>query len=457
METEDQLIIQKTRLTEIFRQEKLIEIEGGLWVPEHFVSHTPISGTDYLLMGEVFEPTFIQNEIASHLGTIPDQTRERLGAIFYPIHKYRTIKNVGLHSQDEEKNTPSTTPPKSFQFMEQTKLKLIDPCGYKILTGAKDELASFQKLGIAIQLTDFLKEASKSITSERRRNLYRKFWDEQEKNTLHLLTRMYMKQVDEFGATKFMPFVPTIQHFSTIDNFSDQEAYLRQTELVNNEAHHVYNDKAVFNMELELSAIESDYVMKMVCRILKNAKNRIICPKLLKIDDFFSPRFGKHSTENLFEVLNVLKELKEKGKIVGLSSGGGFGYNLLGVCLNFYNDTVANYPFEGIPRASERKRALLHPITHALEPIGGVEYHLVEKGSLFNHNSIAKKYDGKSLRNFSKDEWSQDCRKMGLITHQQLVAGRVNSLLNKDYKALFLETMTSQYSKLAPLIRQLTA
>lgn len=258
------------------------------------------------------------------------------------------------------------------------------------------------------------------------------------------------KMSSEMHSDKFLPQVPYIK------NHEAKDELIKYTDEINKTAYDLYNDGSAYYSVVSMGVFRNAESVKQLADSISLAKQKFIVLKLLETDMITSKGFGAYAKSNFEYFLKTLKDIKtvDPEKTIGLLAGGGFGYALLGSgAIDFFTDTVNNYPQDGVPRPSKNHRGLLHPRTLSIEPIEGVKQHQSQnEGKLFYQNSIAQKYIGIDPQSVDRREWSIDVRKMGLLMWQQRMAGLLNTKRMKMGNVRFDEVYNSDFANLGSIV-----
>ncbi len=412
----------------------------------------PRTANDMKVVYDVLSPDFISKEMEQYGG------RDYVGAITYKIEEHDSIienynKSYGQTTLQDVEFTRNIR-----DYLSKYKLKLIDFDTETYRNRNPNNLNKYLKMeGLPSYFRDYLIALRKAKKNDLE-NIHTEFWRSMfvgsggKRGTERITHFMAWGKasVESRQADKFMPQVPYIK------NHDAKDELIKYTDDINRTAYDLYNDYSAYCGVLDMTVFRNANSIRQFSDSVSTAKQKFIMIKLLQTNMITSIGFGDYAKKNFEIFLKTLKDIKtvNPDKTIGLLAGGGFGYSILGSgAIDFFTDTVNNYPQEGFPIGSNRHRALLHPKTLTLEPIEGVLDHQAKNnGELFYKNSIAEKYIGVNVQNTDKQEWSMDCRRMGLLMWQQRMYGLLNTARMHMDRMRFDEVYNSDYANIGSII-----
>ena len=439
-----------------FLQETALEINGKT-VRMPFQVSMPRSSSEFQIVCEILEPNFIAKEMLEYDG------KEFVSAMAYKINEYNRIrreylKNIGQKTLSSERLAYSM-----LTYLDKIKIKIIDPNTEFLRIGNRKSYRDFLKLKAPDYFMTYLENRrnakSKNNLTELLEDLHFKFWDSlflesDVKGKIlapHLIDWFKEKEMKEMGADIFLPPVPFVKNNKTKDRF------IRFSKQINEISYDFYGEKSAFYLIFDAELFKNAEAIENIANMIAESKNKFIIFKILGIKKITELGFGDHSKKNFEYFLKVINDVKSinPDKVIGFLDGGGFGYCLIGTGIDFFTDTVSNYPQDHFARYTTKHRALLHPKTLTPEPIEGVIQHQKQYGCLFHDNTVADKYKGVDILSVERDQWSVDAKKMGLIMWQK----RMASLMNTDKlgwsRMRFDEILNSDFSSLGVIVKRI--
>jgi hypothetical protein len=453
--TEQQTIIeQKTQQRVSVLQEKPVQI-GKKTIRIPFQISMPNTSSDFKVICDVLEPSFISQEMKEYEG------KDFISAIAYKINEFHKIRRDYIKHFNQTSLLTQRLGYQMLTYLDKIKLILIEPNTEFLRIGDRKRFSNFLKLDPPDYLKEYFlkRKAINDKTGKEFENLHTKFWESLfigskirgKEDITHFISWDREKTVNGMGSDKFIPPVPYIK------NTNSKNEFIKFTKDINDTAYELYGDESAFYVIFDMDLFRDLSAIEQIAGIIDEAKNNFIIIKILGIRRINDVGFGDYAKRNLeyfLKVLSFLKSIKPE-KIIGLLDGGGFGYCLMGI-IDFFTDTVSNYPQDSFKRYKEdRYRGLIHPRTFTVEPIEGVVQHQREYGSLFHDNSIADSYRGKDIFKTSREIWSLDARKMGLLFWQKRMWSLLNTNKIRWDKMRFDEILNSDFSSLGVIVRRI--
>jgi hypothetical protein len=438
-----------TKLSKSNILEDTVTINGKV-ISRPFMVSMPRNSTDLKILTDVLDPAFITSELSEYGG------RDFVQAVYYKITEYEDIvknfiKKNSQYTLSDEKNNM-----KNFLMLNQ-RLKIIDPNTESLRLWKNN--ANWTHLNPPTYLSDYFKQRQ---TTKHIEDTHFSFWKglviprgpKNISNIAGFISWFFSNAMEDMHSDIFLPPVPLIEN--------DKYKYelIKISNNINHISNSLYPNKCAYNLCFDANLFRDEQAVREISDIVSSAKTDLIAIKILGVRKIFEPGFGSYAKNNLTFFLKVLKDIKmlNPSKTIGLLDGGGFGYSIMGTgTIDFFIDTVSNFPQDSFPRPSTKYRGLLHPITLTIEPIDGVmQYQADNNGELFYDNSIAQFYNGRDIKTVDKIKWSIDARKMGLLMWQERMAGLVNSLNSGFGTMRFDEIVRSDYAMLADVLRKVT-
>jgi len=448
-----ELIQKNIEQTQIQKEEQTIKINGKI-LSKNFMVSMPTTSIDFEILCDILNPNFISNEIEEY------GNKDYIAGICYGLDRYDTIMKEFIKNKAQTRLIDGKSVMFMLEYFDKTKLRLIEPESEKLRLASKNSLPFLHLLKVPKYLEEYIKQRKISDDSDIN---YITFWenlfkeDESRKKTIaHLISWTYEKEVTERKSDKFLPIIPYIKLNLTRDI---KDNLLFYTKEINRISYELYGDYSAFYFVIDADLFIDKKSIEQINTMILECPNKFIFFKILHTERIFSNQFGYYGKKNLEEFLINLLSIKEnyQDKVIGMLNGSGFSYSLLNITLNFFTDTVNNFPTEGMPKYTGRHRSLMHPISLSPERIEGVLQQLDLHKALFLNDTIAQKYKGLDSQSFLKtislDEWSKDARKMGLILWERLISARLSTDKNK----VFDEVINSNFSILGTLIKKITS
>ena len=428
---------------------KTIELNGKI-ISKSFMAVMPNSSVDFELLCEVFSPDFISQELEHEGG------KEYLGAVCTFLNEHDSIFAALRTNTMQKTLTGKITSEFMLKYLEKIKLKIIDPNNEYLRLGRNKDKSFFTLQKLHPALKKYLEDGT--FVNDRDVHYYN-FWDrlfaedpnKRNREILNLIYWYHEQEVKIRNADLFLPPVPYIKR-----NIPDymKAKLLKSMEESNDLSYKLYADQSAFFVVIDADFFRDTMLTEQLNTIITKCKNKFIIVKILNLRKVSQPDYGHFARHNLESFLKTLKYVKDinPDRITGMLNGGGFAYSLFAVVFDFFTDTVSNYPTESFPRNTGKHRGLIHPTTFAVEPIDGVISQQQKYGALFLDNTIAEKYSNKDILIVDRNEWSRDCRKMGMIMWQKRIIAR----LNTPKSLVFDEVVNSGFSVLGMTVKNLS-
>lgn len=453
---------QQSVKTMLLLNEEPIEVNGKI-IRKPFMVSVPSTSNDFRVLCEMLEPSFISTETAKFGG------RDFVSAVAYKIDDYYRIRSEFMKRSGQTNLTKERLGYQMMNYLDATRLKIIDPNTESLRIG---KLTGFNEMIKLPKLPEYFRKyiiekqkikGSKTEKSKKNERIHLDFWSslfEESKTGRKQGVAHFISWNNDIQSNMqsdiFLPPVPFIKNKDDIKNM-----FIKYTKEINDTSFQLYGESAAMYVILDMSLFRDSKAIDQIASIISEAPNKFIILKILGINKMTEPTFGYYARKNLEFFLKTLNDIRcvKPEKIVGLLDGGGFGYCLLGTCVDFFTDTVSNAYQDTFPRNTGKHRSLLHPLTFVPENIEGVLQQLSNHKSLFMDCIIADKYKGmdkeKFLSTVDKIEWSMDCRRMGIIMWQK----RMAALMNTDKIGLarmrFDEIINSGFPFLGTIIKKI--
>lgn len=429
---------------------------NGKSLPKNFMLSMPVSSNDYDIICKMLDPNFLSKELEEYSG------KDYSGGICFGLDSHDTVLREFFKRKSQTRLIDGKSVVFMMDYLNKTKLKLVEPESEKLRLSRKTDHPFLSLSKVPKYLTEYIK-SRQGTEKEVMDNLHHSFWkkrfeedEKKKKDIAHYISWNRERQVTERSADLFIPPVPHIKLNLPKPIKND---FLFFTNEINKIAYGLYGQESAFYFNISAELFTDSEAINQINSMLLECPNRHIFFKILNTKYMSSDQFGYFAKKNFQSFLVTLLNLREfdDKRVIGMLNGGGFSYCLLNVVLNFFTDTVTNFPTEGMPKyTGGRHRSLLHPISLAPERIEGVLQQLDAYKSLFSDNSIADKYRGLDSKQFlnkiNNHEWSIDARKIGILIWEKLI----NARLSTDKNKVFDEVINSNFSFLGGILRKIT-
>lgn len=438
------------KIIQIQKPEERIEIKGKM-LPKNFMVSMPRSSIDYNIICDVLNPEFLYEEIKEHGG------KDYIGGICYGLNNHDTSIREFLKKKAQTTLIDGKSVAFMMEYLNRVKIRLIEPESEQLRLAPKNTYPFLHLKKVPDYLQKYMEDRERQ---ENKDDIHHDFWQDlfkedgsKKMKIAHFISWTYEKEISERKGDLFIPSVPYIRR-----NLSPEikKKLLFYTKEINKISYNLYGEESVFYFVVDGDLFIDGESIKQLNNMIINAQNKHIFFKIIHPEAMMGVQFGYYAKKNFGDFLNTLLVAREinNQRIIGMLNGGGFSYCLLNSILNFFTDTVSNFPSYGRPRQTGKHRSLLHPINLSPERIEGVLQQLNLHKSLFLDDSIADKYRGMDKQRFEREvnrsEWSIDARKMGLLMWQKLISARLSTDKNK----IFDEVVNSNFSFLGGILRQ---
>ncbi len=426
----------------------VIEVNGK-HIKLPFFSVIPLSATDLKLVLDVFDPNELMKDNKD------GNEVDFLNAVSYRLFEHDNV--VREQRKTISQLTLGSTVP-TYKYIEQTKLKIIEPAtelyrhrykGYLKQYAALEEIPTYFK----DYLTKIVANDELDMDIEHE-NFWNTLFTSKEKGTLksaHFL-RWHWKRQQSRGADVCIPPTPYVSNKSS-------ELINKSIEM-NHDARDFIKDGEVctaFTVDMDL--FNNKQAIEKLTNYLDQTPTRITVFKFFDPTKILKIGFGQYARRNFELFLRVIRSIKEEhpNRIFGVLDGGAFGYALLGTGFDFFTDTVSNYPPYYVITKSQRKhRGMINAETLSIEKFEGVKHIFAENHTLMHECKTCKKY--KSMENIGiidKQIWSEDCRRHGLHMWNKFTQEYFEAVQTGQEKLFFDKIQNSDYAILGTILRNI--
>lgn len=436
---------------QIQKLKERIDIKGKS-LPENFMVSAPCTSVDYDIICDILNPDFLHTELEEQGG------KDYVGGICYGLNTHDTTMRTFLKRKAQTTLIDGKSVAFMMEYLNRVKVRLIEPESEQLRLAPRNALP-FSHLK---KVPDYLQEYIRNRQNQEDKDyIHNNFWrnlfkeeGSKKMKIAHFISWVYEKEISERKGDLFIPSVPYIRRNLPTKVKND---FLFYTKEINRISYNLYGEESAFYFNIDADLfIDGDSINQLNDMII-NAPNKYIFFKVLYPEKMSNGQFGHYAKKNFEDFLNTLLTAREidSKRVIGMLNGGGFGYCLLNVVLNFFTDTVHNFPTYSRGKRTGKHRSLLHPINLFPERIEGVLQQLNLHKSLFLDDSVAEKYKGMDKQEFvrevNKNEWSRDARKMGILMWQKLISARSATDKNK----MFDEVINSGFSFLGQTLRHI--
>ena len=382
-----------------------------------------------------------------------DEEKDFIGAILFKLFEHDDILRDKEHQLNQLNLFTNKTIEQGYRYIKQTKFKLIEPGTELFRLRSIPLINKYLKIN---KIPNYLTEYLKILKDADRDNLeetHNEFWKKvfSEKRTAHLI-QWVIKQQKDRGADIFIPPVPYISYKSRDD-------LLNKAIEINSDSLELVGETSATYFSIDVQIFRYRDCVEKLLDYLSYINTRFNLFKIINADSIIAQGFGQDARKNFEFFLKVIKSIKEENpqRIFGLLNGGGFGYCLIGAGFDFFVDTVNNYQ-ENFIRPSKKRakfRKILNEETFSLEPFEGAMNMLKDNGTLIGNNSIIKKYQGKNKASINSHEWSEDCKRHGILTWNKLTKVAVRGINENEDSLYFDKVINSDYAILGNILRNI--
>jgi hypothetical protein len=430
---------------------KSIEVNGKL-VKTPFYAPMPNNTTDMSILCEMMDRDKIET-----IGKEGEEV-DFVGAVVYRVMEHDKVIAEQEALRAQQLITTEQSLPKSYVTLSSMKIKLIDPCTEFYRKRMRPIIATYQNLPLPAYLQDYLENLNRvheSLLTQTHINFWRSlFKKEGETAKIAHFIKWHEATQSQRKADVFIPPVPYIDHHS-------KNELLRLAMEINSDALNLVGEKAAVYFNFNADMFRDKQFVSEVCEFIERANAKFNVFKILDADKIIGKGFGQDAKQNFQIFLRTIKSLKDEDseKIFGLLCGGGLGYCLLGAGFDFFVDTVNNYAQDFMARRSGgmNYRKLFNPETLSLEPIEGAKNMLIENGTLPGDNIVIKKYEGKKVTDFTRKEWSMDCRRHGVLEWNKLLKVVARAIDEGEDTLFFDKVQNSDYAVLGSILRKVNS
>lgn len=429
----------------IVLERKKIELQKKIQRTPFFVP-MPNNAVDMDLTCDVLHP----NKFLSSDG---NEEVDFIGAIIFRLMEHDDILRNKENQLHQLNLFTDKTVAEGYKYIKQMKFKFIDPSTELYRNRSRPLIEKYLKLDkIPEYLTQHLVELS-NVDSNNLDMVHEKFWDIifTENRAAHFI-KWHFNQQNDRKADVFIPPVPLI-------NPKNREILVNKAIEINSDALEIVGESAASHFIIDVQLFRHREAIQKIAEYISYINTKFNIIKILNSNKIVEKGFGQDARDNFELFLRVIKSIKEENpnRVFGIISEGGFGYSLIGAGFDFFVDTVNNYSQNFIRPRGKRStyRQILNPETLALEPIEGVKNMLKDNGTFLGSNPIIKKYRGRSLIEVDPKIWSEDCRKHGILTWNELTKIAVRSINDGEDTLYFDKIQNSDYAILGNIVRKI--
>ena len=448
--------MQQNKYTEVLSQlpdqkaitRPVIEINGK-YVKLPFFSAIPQSATDLRLILEEFDPDkLIEDE---SIGEV-----DFLNALSYRLFEHDKIvreqsNRIGQLTLDSKISM--------FRYVQQTKLKLIDPSTELYRHRYKGYLKPYAALkDLPPYFGEYLKKiisrSSLDMNSEHE-NFWNSLFTSKRKGTksAHFL-RWHWEIQKNRGADIFIPPTPYVSN--KFPRLIDRAIEM------NYDAHDFIKDEEVSTaFVIDMDLFNDKKAIDKLTNYFDQVPNRITMFKLFEPTKMLRVGFGQYARQNFEFFLRAVLSIKEEqpARVFGLLDGGAFGYSLLGAGFDFFTDTVSNYtPYYVPSKKRATHRGMINAETLSIEKFEGVKNIYAENRVLMHDCKICNKYKGlENIAVVNPKIWSEDCRRHGLHMWNKFTQECFDARRTGQDKLFFDKIQNSDYAVLGTILMNINA
>lgn len=443
---DNQKLMIQTIKESLVLERKKIELNNKFQKTPFYIPK-PHSTTDMNLLCEVMHPT---NFLKDWDG---EEEIDFVGAVLFDIEEHDDLtkdKESNLHQIELFTNKVVV---EGYKYLKRTKFKLLDPHTELYRNRFKPSIKKYLKLNkIPEYLSSHFKnllEADKSQLDAVHNNFWHKVFSENRE--AHFI-KWQLNQQNIRNRDIFIPPVPFI-------NSKSRNILIDYAIKINSYSLELVGETSATYFPIDIQLFRHRDFIKKITEYLSYINTKFNFFKIYNSEKIIEKGFGQDARKNFEFFLKVINSLKEEDptKVFGILNGGGFGYCLIGGGFDFYVDNVNNYGDSFVRSGGKRPthRKMLNEETMSLEPFEGMMNMLNDDGTLIGNNEIINKYKGKKQNQIKSKEWSEDCRKHGILTWNGLTKIAVRSINENEDSLYFDKVLNSDYAILGNIIRNI--